>query len=262
MKNPIVAIAVILLLIPTAARTGPPERTVRFEQVLFRYDPALASAVDARMVPAVPLEDPSDVPDGVGPEHLLFTFRGGAGPADSLGRDPGAIRIYPVREYEEIWPPCKESVDALRILLAERPAGWKREIPFLPWADVAQPFRTHGKYIEFRDGLGIGFVTAYAIEPSPITNRALVYTFQGLTADGETYVSLSFPIAAPILNENEGVDDWEAFLRGYDAYVEDWSGRLGGLPPDAFTPDLDRIEAMIRSLCTRRSECAGAEKAR
>jgi len=91
-------------------------------------------------------------------------------------------------------------------------------------------------FVEFQNGAGIGFVTAYAIEPSPVTNRVLEYTFQGLTADRTAYVSLSFPIATAILKDEESVDDWEAFTRKYDAYVSDQARRLDTLPAHAFMP--------------------------
>ncbi len=259
MKGPSLAVAIILTLGPAVAIAVTPERTVRFQQVAFRYDSTLATGVDARIVPAVPLADPSDVPDGVGPEHLLFTLRGAKGAADSLGRDAATLRVYPVAAYEAIWPPAKESIDALKGLLAARRTDGNEEIPFLPWADVAQPFRSHVGFVEFQNGAGIGFVTAYAIEPSPVTNQVLEYTFQGLTADGTAYVSLSFPIAAAILKDEERIDDWEAFTRGYDAYVSDQTRRLDALPARAFVPGLDRIDAMIRSFCVNQPGCLNAE---
>jgi hypothetical protein len=259
MRLPVLAGATILTFAPAVAIAATPERMVRFQDVAFRYDSTLATGVDARIVPAVPLAEPSDVPDGVGPEHILFTFRDAEGAADSRQRDAGTLRVYPVSAYEAIWPPAKETIDALKDLLATRRSEGDEEIPFLPWADVAQPFRSHVEFVEFQNGAGIGFVTAYAIEPSPVTNRVLEYTFQGLTADGTAYVSLSFPIATAILKDEERVDDWEAFTRGYDAYVSDQARRLDDLPPHAFVPGLDRIDAMMRSLCVKQPSCLDAE---
>jgi len=120
MKGPSLAAAIILTLAPAVAIAVTPERTVRFQQVAFRFDSTLATGVDARIVPAVPLADPSDVPDGVGPEHLLFTFRHVEGATPSLQRAAATLRVYPVAAYEAIWPPAKETIDALKDLLAAR----------------------------------------------------------------------------------------------------------------------------------------------
>lgn len=250
MKHLFSGIALVLSILACGAPAEEKDSTAQFAGTSFAYSRDLAESVDARVEPAAPLAYPTDKPDGVGPEHTLFAFRrtGMQDGAASPAREAPALRIYPVAAYESIWSPSRATIDSLHSLLTRRttlPAG---EIPFLPWADATQPFRSHLKRIAFADGEGFGFVTAYAIEAAPVTNRELEYTFQGLTSDGATYVSLSFPIQASILAAEEEVADWEAFARAYDGYIVETARRLDQLPPDGFSPNLDRIEAMVRSI--------------
>lgn len=255
MRQTIVATLAILCIAIPCAHAGEAERIIRFEGASFRIDSTLASSIDSEIVPAVPLEFPTDVPDGVGPRHLRFTFHGRSEAGDTAHHQAPQLRIYPVPAYEQIWAPSKETIDSLRAMLTRPGETWSREIPFLPWADVSQPFRSHVRRLGFGDGAGVGFVTAYAIEPAPVTNGELEYTFQGLTSDGASYVSLSFPIRAPILRDSEPLDDWEGFARRYPEYVDKITRALDAVPADSFTPDLERIEAMIRSLCVSAPAC-------
>jgi hypothetical protein len=255
MRQAIVATLAVMLVAVTDVRGASSERLIRFEGTSFKIDSTLASSVDTQIVPAVPLEYPTDVPDGVGPQHLLFTFRGPSETGIPQAREAAQMRIYPISAYERIWAPSKDTIDSLRAMLARPGESWTREIPFLPWADVSQPFRSHVRRIAFGDGAGVGFVTAYAIEPTPVTNGELEYTFQGLTTDGASYVSITIPIRSTTLKDSEPMDDWEGFARRYPEYLEEITRRLDAAPASGFTPDLDRIETMIRSLCVSGSAC-------
>jgi hypothetical protein len=60
--------------------------------------------------------------------------------------------------------------------------------------DSAQMLHADAIYLSFRNGTGIRYITHYAQDVSPYKADCFFYTYQGLTADGKTYVSASFPL--------------------------------------------------------------------
>ena len=58
----------------------------------------------------------------------------------------------------------------------------------LPILNAAQVFHAQTKYLDFNDGSGVGFVTYYAQDVSPVTRDQIFYSFQGLTDNGKYYV--------------------------------------------------------------------------
>jgi len=62
---------------------------------------------------------------------------------------------------------------------------------------VSQAFIGKRKFLRFRNGRGVLFLTQYQQETLPVNNGALVCTFQGMTDDNAWYVSAVFPVAAP-----------------------------------------------------------------
>jgi hypothetical protein len=99
---------------------------------------------------------------------------------------------------------------------------WNDAIPFLPLLNAAQDLQAQVTYLDFDGGSGVRFITHYGQEPRPYVNDELLYTFQGLSADGRYYVSVTFPINAAILpasfSDSPVTDDFEAFARNLAAY--------------------------------------------
>ena len=148
-------------------------------------------------------------------------------------------------------PSVAKGVDDLQALLAARPTN-PEAIPVFPVFPANQTFRAQVRYLDFPSGSGVRFITRYAQDVSPVTNQSVFFTFQGLTSDGQHYVSLFWPVDTSSLpNTDEealGGQSYEAWAQQYDAYLARTVQTLNGLPPDAFTPDLTLLDEMLETL--------------
>ncbi|HEX7573549.1 MAG TPA: hypothetical protein VF514_10685 [Bacteroidota bacterium] len=233
------------------------KHTVAYKSVTLVFDSALAKEYLAETVPALPLEEKTDKPDGVAPQHIVITLRDSY--AGRLHREPSSmyalpqISIFPTSDpsdpgFDGEFPTVHRAVNDLDRLLGRRAVSPAESIPFLPWADERQLFVGRKRLVRFRDGRGVLFLTQYDQEQSPINNELLVYTFQGLTDDNAWYVSAVFPVAAQGIPASGRVDNAAAFRAGYEEYVKQTAEKLNKLPAKKFTPDLALLEEIIRSL--------------
>ncbi|HEX6183087.1 MAG TPA: hypothetical protein VFZ44_04180 [Pyrinomonadaceae bacterium] len=249
-----------------AARAG--TKTASHGGVTFSYDNALASEVKGETIPASPLRDPSEKPDGVAPEHVAFKFLGAYASLNKRSHFRPELHIYPVEDYKRAYAVApsyaagvEQTVCELKRAIARRSVEFKDEAPYLDFIDAHQSFQAHVHYLDFHGGKGLAFLTQYDIEPALVTNRGLTYVFQGLTDDGRFYVSATFPVAAHALPAEEseelfrryGLD--EVACAGcppggarYRSYLKDISRTLGRTPPARFRPSLNTLDAMLRTL--------------
>ncbi len=233
-------------------------RTVAYANVTLEFDGGLAKEFLAETAPAVPLEDPSDKPEGVAPSHVVITLRDSY--ASRLHRESGSpyalpqVMVFPTTDasdpkFDGKYPMMRGAVKELNVILSRRAGSVSESIPFLPWADERQLFIARKKLLRFRNGRGVLFLTQYDQEESPVTNESLVCTFQGMTDDNAWYVSAVFPVSAgaalPLLQE---ADKDPGFHSGYDTYIRKTSEKLNRLPAKKFTPGLALLEEMIRSI--------------
>ena len=233
------------------------KHAVAYKSVTLEFDSVLSKEYLAETVPAVPLEEKTDKPDGVAPQHVVITLRESY--AGRLHRQSTSmyalpqISIFPTSDpsdprFDEEFPTVRQAVTDLDKLLGRRAGSLAEPIPFLPWADERQLFVGRKKLLRFRDGRGVVFLTQYDQEQSPINNEFLVYTFQGLTDDNAWYVSAVFPVAAPGMPASGRGDHAAEFRAGYDDYVKRTTEKLNRLPAKKFIPDLALLEEIIRSL--------------
>jgi hypothetical protein len=228
------------------------------------------------------------------PVHLAFTLAGYPKPHASPFMQPPEIRVFPVAEYRRALAACEKELAAvteppvnyyvsdfddqirtLKALNAARPTSrslpvWlrrhrgrdflKSSLPFVPMYDVGEALRAKVNYLDFRGGRGVAFVTQYTFEDTLVSNQALTYVFQGLTDDGNYYVSAAFPIAAPFLpadNSDEeaarlGLDQTVLIgtknERRYKNYLAANARRLDALAPGKYRPGLNLLDELLRSL--------------
>ncbi|MBE2223295.1 MAG: hypothetical protein IAF02_17275 [Anaerolineae bacterium] len=198
------------------------------------------------------------------PEHILVTFASEAAAHDHapLGLylpSEGQLHIYPAAELNAEVQPI---VAALQQLLAEQPdltayavtnpetAVDQTGLTMLPPSNAQQLFRAQAQYISFAEGSGVRYLTQLNQGPVPANNQELFYTFQGLTADGSTYVAAYFPVTLPDLPASGQVSDeaYAAMLADWQGYLTETLDLLNEQPPDAFTPSLAELDALINSL--------------
>ena len=242
-----------LLLGSCAPVASPSLENFEFETLSFRYDAALAEDVRGEIVPGGEMDVHGYV-DHL-PEHLAVTFSGyyPERPLDphTLNDAVGAqIFVYPTANWQPAsdWFSPREVFPNLQALLSARLEAPELPIPTLPIWPHTQVFRSQVKYLDFQNGSGVRFITQYAFEALPVTNREIFYSFQGLTQDGSYYVAAYFPIAAAGLDDEPVVEDWESFNAGYQNYLVQTLGRLNSLSSDQFEPNLDLLDGVIQSL--------------
>jgi hypothetical protein len=252
-----------------AAAPAPAKRTAAHGGVSITYDSALAREVRAETAPAQPLAEAGDKPDGVFPEHVAFTLVGLNGAPADAGRE-AVVRVCPVADYLKAFAvspdyvrEAEKTLGDLRRLIRRRPAVLKGNVPMLPFPDGTEVFHAHVKYLRFRGGSGVAFLTQGQQEDSLINNQLVSYAFRGLTDDGRFYVSADFPATAAILHPANEVGTHEGYTLPlypgrrrerprYAAYVERVRRKLERLPPEQFRPDLRLYDGLLSSLEIRK----------
>jgi hypothetical protein len=171
------------------------------------------------------------------PAHLRITVGGDSLARGDLARAP-AIRVYPVEAWRATTRGARRAelagaLDTLQAMLASRRYRGGI-IPTLPASSDSQAVRARVRFLDFHGGAGVRFLA-----PSPGTpaGERLDYAFQGLTADGRFWVTATAPVVA----------------RGLAAAAPQAEAVrvLETSEDDAFTPRLDALDDVLRSLRLR-----------
>lgn len=169
------------------------------------------------------------------------------------------IYVYPAMPYVELVPAAFESMHRLRNVMNSTAPVSVEQLPAVPFFNAAQVFASNFQAISFKNGSGVRFLTEYAQYFAPVNNHDLIYHFQGFTSDGEYYIIAILPITVPVLAETSDagalvpaggialpdINDPNADWQGYYASVTDL---LNATSPEAFTPSINQLDAMIRSM--------------
>ena len=277
---------------PASDRATSKSNTVSYEGIRFTFDPSLAPNVKYETIPAMTDGKPSDIV----PEHPAFTLVGYPRRRGMWDSDP-TIRIFSIARFREavavaskenaknvIYPPnppdwtiyFDEEVRVLKALLATKPPqanvgrflakargepGCSAAMPFLPMWEACQAFAGHVRYVNFKNGQGVFFLTQWDRETAQISNDGLEYAYQGITNDGQYWVYAEFSVAAPFLprGDEPEVVAWNEknYLlshksQAYEEYLRPVLIKLEALPPNKFQPNLELIEQLIESLDVQR----------
>jgi hypothetical protein len=178
------------------------------------------------------------------PQHLLLTLPGYLITEHLLQPQ---IFVYPLADLA-MNEAAGNTAQSLQVLLQERQAG--QVLPYLPLYNKAQVLHTQVKYLDFKNGQGVRFLTQYDQGPLPVNNHELLYTYQGLSSDGKYYLAAVLPVNLPGLpaGENMTGDLPADFTEDFPAYLADTVAMLDQQPPSAYTPDLSLLDAMIQSI--------------
>lgn len=286
MSVKLIITALIAILVLTSNK---PPNSVSYKGVSFNFDPSLTSEVKPETIAASTEGKPSDI----WPEHVGFKFVGYP-PIKKLPETDPQIRVFSVAKFREAFQiatkeytksladPSKaedwtedfdDEVRVLKSLLKTKPAKLNlarflarargmqgcgvTTMPFLPMWEACQAFVARPRYIKFRNGEGVLFLTQMDTETSRVTKQGLEYAFQGITNDGQSYVYAEFSVAAPFLPKGDEpeVEAWNVknYLlphksAQYQKYVRPIVAKLEALPADQFRPNLRLLEQLIESL--------------
>lgn len=252
--------ASMTVLSPTAtivAPEGAAEGTVAFDNVQFRYDPALASRVEVDVIP--PFADPGGMSMyGSLPGSTVFTL------VDYPVTRPygdAVIRIFPVESFPGTDSFSDQVLAQLQAFLAAQAplssqlnlsagAAPNPGIPVLPLINAAQVFVVKPQYLQFQNVSGVRFITHYSQGINPVTNTDIFYAFQGMTMDGRYVVSAELPLRVSVLPDSIDFTtfDFDAFSTGYLDYLAETVAALDGAGPGDYTPSLDALDALIQSV--------------
>lgn len=250
------ALVMVLAASPVQAQG---DAAVWYDGIGFRFAPELGRSVNIARVRAR-AADAFQVGD---PAHISFTLYGsrdgGARPPAIGGPvgSPREVRVYRTTALDAL-EGTRDQVAELRRLLDERPdltglstvAGPVEtvlpEVP--PVTEAARIVQARPQYIDTPEVSGISYVASYAQDTLPPTSDDLYWLFQGISADGTRYVAITWGIDTDLLPD-------ELPDSIFDRIDRDWSRILGQSTtaieagaPDAFTPSLDALHALVRSL--------------
>ena len=118
--------------------------------------------------------------------------------------------------------------------------------------NAGQAFFAHYEMLPFGDGDGVRFLTEYGQYTVPVNNTDLFYAYEGLTDDGQHWVSAIFPITLPSLpataDDALGGQTWEQFSAVYDQYLSGAVAQLDGQAPGAFAPCLVALDSLVSTI--------------
>ncbi len=243
----------LMALAPAALAQGDPPARVSVNGVSFDLLPALGLHLNLVQQPAgAEMVFP---PQAAHTQLMLYPEL----PAPFNFNDAAAtIFVYPVAGLAEL-PDHAERLAELQRLLETRPDlsevmaardnVTENALPFLPVFPAGQVIRARAQFVETAALRGISYITAYAQAQEPFLSNAFLYTFQGLSADGETYVSILMPLTTALFpaepDPNFGVVELQADVVGYmNASV----ATLNEAAPGDFAPALNHLETLLDSI--------------
>jgi len=204
----------------------------------------VAQDISSQVVEAVPASDEHPWWE-VMPQYTLLTL--GGYPVSRHLLQP-QIFVYPVQDLG-VNENAGQVAQSLQSLLQNRQPG--DSMPYLPPYNAAQVIHAQVKFMDFKNGSGVRFLTQFDQAVIPINNYELHYTYQGLTSDGKYYVAAVLPVNLEGLPADGNIDLYNPpanFLEDFSKYLSDTVAMLDGQPANAFKPSLDQLDAMMGSL--------------
>lgn len=230
--------------------------TLTFDNFSFSYDGSIADTVRVTDFAG----DPLDVmyPGGPQPPDIRIEFLNYA-PFPNMNDYPAAsINVFNTADFAN-YPLFNQEYQALQSILATRPdlaqyltihenMSQNPVLPFLPIMNATQAIRAQPVYIDTGTLIGIRYLAVYSQDASLFTQDRVVYTFQGISTDGSTYVSARFQVLAAVLPTTTPADfDYEAFAASMSPYFAETTAALNESAPTDFTPNLDVLDSMVGS---------------
>lgn len=213
------------------------------DNLSFVIPTGIAASVTEEVVQAVP---PSEGTPwwGVYPEHRQYHLAGYA-LTDVFHRVD--IYLYPIEEYVSMNEDVGTGIETLKSLIENPNQPLPERLPFLPTFNAGQMFYSNFGTVTFQNGTGIRYITEFSQFPHPISNNGMFYTFQGITNDGQYYVSAILPINIGFLVGYPTPTDQGDFVF-IESEVEKVTEQLNNSKPEAFTPSMLTLDALIQSI--------------
>lgn len=255
----VLAMGLLLVGVPAAALE--PATPVTFGDVSLALPASLGSSVDISVSPG---EDPgADTFGGPRPPALVFTIhpdRAEGSRLPRVGAGDTIIRAYRIDDLLD-YDAAMDQVDALQTILDDRPdlrtfaTPSGGALPALPTSDLSQMLRARPIYIDTPSVSGIRYLTAYEqageggpVDRFPLTSDSLVATFQGISTDGQWYLSVTQALETPLFPATPSQRDINRVNRRWDSYLNDALFKIKSAARTDFAPSLDTVDQLFRSL--------------
>ncbi|MBK8027272.1 MAG: META domain-containing protein [Chloroflexi bacterium] len=257
MQRRLVPILLALLLALAAASVSAQDSigTVTFNGFSFSFPSSLATNVNIEQFAGDPLD--AQYPGGPQPAYTRFSLYSELPAPESALDAPVAITVYNLSETGQ-YTFYQQQIDALRTLLTDRPDLGSfmtiddpseiggETLPFLPVFPAAQEIRARAQYLDVGTFSGVEYVTSYGQDASPILSNELIYTFQGLSADGTRYVSLQARLDTGLIPAEIPADfNYDEFIADISGAFNETIATVSGAAPTDFTPSLDLLRGVV-----------------
>ena len=246
-----------MLALPAQAQDG--SSRVSFDGIGFTFDHTLGKSVNILTVRAQrPDSQQFEVPDAA---HIAFVPYGRRAESAKVPRvfdAPGVVRFYRVADLSG-YELATGSYDQLQKLLTDRPDlatymaitgdGFGDELPHLPLFGAGQAIRARAAYVDTPQLSGVAYVAAFRQDVSPFDAGDFWYLFQGLSADGTWYVSVSWKLLeTSLFPRHLSAREQNRQAKRWTRYLKESLTNLNGAAPAAFTPTLTSLDALVRSI--------------
>ena len=174
--------------------------------------------------------------------------------------------VLRVNDEEALNNYTAKNIANLRQILQNKPdlgaypiAGVNQPPYYVPWLvpiHATPIMHAQIEYLDFQNGIGLRYLTQYAQALSVVNNQELCYTFQGLTQDGKYHIIAVLPVNYPDLlagphdAPNGDPSVWDNAEKNLQ-YLQKTVQMLDEGQPSSFTPNLTKLDAMIRSIGIR-----------
>jgi hypothetical protein len=253
MKFKFAVLLLILLFASAPAFAQETTHTLTYDDFSYTYDTSIGANINLTTYAG---DDPQAPPGFSDAPYTQFLFYS-APPAPESLMELGGVRVYrisDVMEYEAV----TEQIAALNTLLNARvdleqymqttPNANNFVLPFLPVLPAAQVIRARAAYLEGESVRGISFVTVYRQAADPFTQNEFLYTFQGISADGQYYISAVFRLNTDLFPAEVSADfNYDDFIANIQTYFADSIAALNDAAPTDFTPSLDTLDTLFAS---------------
>jgi len=256
------------------AAQGSHQKTISWhefgQEISLSYEATLAPWVDAQTVPAIPVNDQILFAEAH-PMYVQIRFLGfqGGKPYDlpllPLENRVARVMVFQTKDFPGYGDASPEGFVDQKQALADllktgvNPARCAQPLisapglPFLPWINMKQSFCAQPQILAFSGGKGIRYLSHYSQAPEPVLEGQVFYTFQGMTGDGEFYISALFPIQTGVFATQApvciqcGDPNYNPLLE-WTALLATQLTQLNEQAADRFIPSLDVLDQLIQSI--------------
>ncbi|MEO8607798.1 MAG: hypothetical protein ABI690_07960 [Chloroflexota bacterium] len=239
--------------LPVFAQDSAPAIPISFSGFGFEYPSYIGPNVNISWYPGDPItEVEQKFGDG---SHTQFTFYETFPVPESVWDAKAGIRLYgidTIAQYSDL----KQQVEQLKSLLSEQPdlttfeSADADNLPFVPPAMHGQIIRARAHYVETDAFKGVSYVIATPIMDAfePFLHDTFYYVFQGISADGNLYVSAAFHLDTSLFPAALPTDfDMATFQAQMPDYLKATIATLNAGQPEDFSPSLTDLDTLIQS---------------